>query len=149
MQLVHDIGQIHCDTTALGRHGDDRSLGLGAGLNLVGSDGHRLQFLAGLFQIVFTVDALTFRKVKHLRNGVVTHTRNQQGVASVGNAVDIEIAVLVGRATEGGTFEIDIGEHHGFTCWFLIDKAFDAIVLSNSRIRSKNYKKRRKKQPWK
>ena len=60
----------------LGCNSDDRSLGLGAGLNLVGSDGHRLQLLAGLLQVILAVNALVFRKVEDFRNGVVAHASN-------------------------------------------------------------------------
>ena len=123
----------------LGCDGDDRGLGLRTCLNLVGSNGHRLQLLAGLLQVILTVDALAFREVETLRNGVVTHAGNQQGILSVGDAVNVEIAVFIGRATKGSALQINVGEHHGLACRFLVDEAFDAvIVLSEGCKTSKN-----------
>ena len=80
-------------------HGDDRRLGLRTGLDLVGCDGHRLQLFAGFLQKILTADALTFRQGEILRNRIETHAGDQQGIVAVGDSVDIEVTVLVGRAT--------------------------------------------------
>ena len=89
----------------LGRHGDDRSLGLGTSLDLVGSDGHRLQLFAGFLQIILTADALSFRQGESFRNCVETYTGNQQRIFTIRDSVDVKVSVLVGRASVGGTFQ--------------------------------------------
>ena len=123
----------------LGRHCDDRGLSLGAGLNLVGGDGHRFQFLAGLLEEILTADALALRQCEGLADGVVTHAGDQQGVFAVRDSVDVEIAIFVGRATVSGAFQVDIGEHHRLASDLLVHETFDAIVLRkgcNSRCKN-------------
>ena len=121
----------------LRRDGNHRGLGLGARLNLVSSDGHRLQLLAGLLQVILAVNDLAFRKVESLRNGIVTHARNEQRVVSIGDTIDVEIAIFTGRATKSRTLQVHICEHHRLTCRFLIHKTFDAVVLGLTRQHGK------------
>ena len=130
---------LRCDS-------DDRSFGLGAGLNLIGSNRHRFQLLARLFHEILAADGLVSRQAKALRNGVVTHICDQQRILPVGDAVDIEIAVFVGCAAKGCAFQVDIGEHHRLARGFFINETFDAIVLCHSRQCSEKQEKSRKKQ---
>ena len=113
----------------LGSDRNDRGLGLSACLDLVGSDGHRFQLLAGLLHVILTVDALAFRQVERLADGVVTHAGDQQGITSVRDAVDVEIAILIGCTAKGGAPQIDIGKHHGLTRRLFIHEALDAVIV--------------------
>ena len=60
---------------------------------------------------------------------VVSYAGDAKGVFAVGDTGDVEVTVLVGRTTQGGAFQEDIGEHHGFTRGLLVNKALDVVVL--------------------
>ena len=113
----------------LGRHRNHRGLGLRTCLHLVGSDAHRLQGQAGLFQRVLLVQGVSTRQTDRVRQRVIAYAGDVQRVFPVGNARDVEIPVFRGGTSQSCSLQEDVAEHDGLTGGFLVDKSLDVVVL--------------------